>query len=190
VLRVRLLPFLALLCAFLGGTARASTESDIHDGRQGAAEFREYRVFDLGERFRGHPLTAVLRSQDARSKRPTFSFIYGDCTPEPDSGCAPPYEVQNYAACSRNLFSYGRGETAQRRRSIRGATAYAFWDDRFFDRLEIYTGKTTIVIFAPSLAKARRVARSLQSADGKVARADQLPRPAAGAVEGRLACES
>lgn len=173
-----------------GVLADAYAGSDVEDGRRAAKAFREYEVFDLGERFRSHDLTAVLRGRDAQRGRPTFSFIYGDCAPEPDAGCAPPYEVQNYAACSRNLAAYGNSDRPQRRRSIRGAAVYAFWDEQFFDRLEVYAGKTTVVIFAPSLSKARRVARWLRSSDGKVQRDERLPRPAAGALGGELPCET
>lgn len=150
-----------------------------------AREFRGYRVFWLGERFRSQELTHAARGE--RKRRATFEFIYGDCDAGPDGGCAPPYSLQNYHACARNLASYD-GLRPKRRKSIRGAAVYEFGDGGFFDRLEVYTGRTTVVIWAPTFAKARRVARMLDSINVELGRDDPLGPPARGALSGELRC--
>jgi hypothetical protein len=65
---------------------------------------------------------------------------------------------------------------------------YEYGDGGNFDMLEVYTGRTNIVIFAPTFAKARRVARYLEGINVDVGREDPLGPPARGAVRGKLRC--
>ena len=53
---------------------------------------------------------------------------------------------------------------------------------------EIYTGSTTIVIYANDWRAATRAARQLRSLDGGIAPNSPLPPPVRGALEGRLRC--
>jgi hypothetical protein len=174
-----------VLLAAAAFPARAALDGESQRAVDAAREFREYRVFWLGERFRSHDLTHASRGE--RKDRAYFEFIYGDCDPGPDSGCAPPYQVQVYSACSRNLASYG-GPRPERRKPIRGAAVYEFSDGPSFDMLEVYTGRTTVVVFAPTAAKARRVVRHLEGINVDVGRDDPLGPPARGAVQGKVRC--
>jgi hypothetical protein len=116
-----------------------------------------------------------------------FSFIYGDCMPDPDP-CKPPYELQLYRSCSRNASSYPPEARGERTRGIRGATIYEWKGPDWFDRLEVYTGKTTIVIWAPNRRSARQAVAALRSADGRIGPEDRLRPPARGSLAGRLRC--
>ena len=176
---------LVVLAAAAAVPVRAALDGDGQKAVEEAREFDGYRVFWLGERFRKHELTHASRGE--RKGQATFSFVYGDCEAESDSGCAPPYQLQNYHACARNLADY-EGPKPKRRKPIRGAAVYEFGDGGMFDRLEVYTGRTTIMVVAPTAAKARRVVRRLESINGTIAPEDRLRPPARGALEGKLRC--
>jgi hypothetical protein len=166
--------------------AIAALDGESRGAADEAREFRGYRVFWLGERFGSQELTNASR-EESRKDGTTFTFIYGDCEAESDSGCAPPYQLQNYSACERNLATRG-GPRPKRRKPIRGAAVYRFGDGGTFDMLEVYTGRTTIVVFAPTEAEARRVVRRLESTNVKLGPDDPLGPPARGAVRGKLRC--
>ena len=141
-------------------------------------------LYNAGEAVDGLPLTAVLERDDTARY---VSFVYGDCEASGDTGCAPPAEVQVWPACRRSLALYGAsvpGGPAVEPATVRGVPA-AFVDD---DRLELQTGRVTIVIFAGSRARLLRIARALRAADGSVPDAVPLPAPVPGALEGRLEC--
>ncbi|HEX8647071.1 MAG TPA: hypothetical protein VF715_09215 [Thermoleophilaceae bacterium] len=177
---------LVLLAAAVAVPVRAAVDDDKPRVVAEAREFRDYRLFWLGERFRSHDLTYA--SREGRKGQSTFTFIYGDCEAESDSGCAPPYQIQNYHACARNLGDYGAGIHPMRRKPIRGAAVYEFGDGNNFDRIEVYTGRTMLAISAPTFAKARRVVRRLERINGELGPDDPLGPPARGAVRGKLRC--
>jgi len=56
------------------------------------------------------------------------------------------------------------------------------------DRLEVYTGLLTIVIFADDPQRALRAAQALRVGSGEDSTDGELPPPAPGALEGRLLC--
>jgi hypothetical protein len=141
-------------------------------------------LFFAGDRVEGHPLVAVLR----RSGDVEFvSFVYGDCAPLDDTGCAPPVEVQVWPACRRSIALYDSSPVGLdlERTTVRGVPG-AVLDGG--TRLELQTGRSTVVVFADSRARLTRIAGSLRPLDGGAGRGSALPAPAAGAVEGRLAC--
>jgi hypothetical protein len=113
--------------------------------------------------------------------------VYGDCAPAGDMGCAPPIEIQVWPACRRNLGMYESSPagTALERTTVRSAPA-AVLDEG--TRLEVQTGRSTVVVFAGTRARLARIAGSLESLDAHVDRSETLPPPAVGAVEGALAC--
>ena len=137
-----------------------------------------------GEAVDGLPLTAVLRGGD-----PGYvSFVYGDCEASDDAGCAPPVEVQVWPACRRHLGLYERGPPlgpSVERVAVRGVPA-AFLDDS--TRLELQTGRSTVVVFAGSRGRALRVVAALRSADGSIPAGVALPAPEQGALEGSGPC--
>lgn len=87
---------------------------------QEAAQFKDYPLLWLGESFEGLPLTGIVRSlagDDPNRPVPTaqddFTFIYGDCTPGNDGGCAPPLQVLVEPRCFNppEAFNYLRSGT-------------------------------------------------------------------------------
>lgn len=171
---------LALAGAGPAGDEPSSTFTLAH-----ARNFPEFPLFYAGDRVDGLQLVAVLRRDDAAS---FVSFVYGDCTPGDDAGCAPPAEIQVWPACRRNLALY-RGSQSMglelEQTTIRGVPA-AFLEDG--TRLEIQTGRTTVVVFAGSRARAARIAGALRSVNGFVPTGTPLPQPDTGALEGTMPC--
>jgi len=151
---------------------------------EGAREFDDHPLYFAGDRVEGHRLVAVLRRSDTAD---FVSFVYGECMPDDDTGCAPPIEIQVWPACRRHLALYAvfpPGAVLERT-TARGVPA-AVLDGG--TRLELQTGRSTIVVFADTRARLARIARSLRSLDAPVARGGALPPPVAGALEGELDC--
>lgn len=87
-----------------------------------------------------------------------LSLVYGSCTPTSSDGCVPPLNVQSWPECARDPNSYRPSD----RRAVRLEATLnpsepkkiptAPWvPAREFEsgmRLEIYSGDTTIVVFA------------------------------------------
>lgn len=175
------------------GAASGAAQSDLTIG--GAAAVPDFPLYAVGESFEGLPLTGMTRRLEARvppdPARANFvGFRYGDCTPHDDAGCGAPLEIQIWPACERNLSSYSltpfghplphEGVTA------RGVPAAFFEEGR---RLELYTGRVSIVMFGDSKAQLLRAAEALQAVNAPGSGAgERLPEPAAGALDGRLAC--
>jgi hypothetical protein len=172
-----------------------AAHSDLTIG--GAAAFPDFPLYSAGQSFEGLPLSGMTRRLEARQApdpvRANFvSFRYGDCTPGPgEFGCPAPLEIQVWPACERNLSSYSltpMGDPLPHERvTVRGAPA-AFFEGG--QRLEIYTGSVSVVLFGQSKAQLLRAAASLRGANasGRVMADGRLPAAAAGALEGRLAC--
>ncbi|MDQ5821963.1 MAG: hypothetical protein M3540_11035 [Actinomycetota bacterium] len=139
---------------------------------------------EAGEKLDGIPLTAVTRRND-RAKY--VSFIYGDCIPVADTGCAPPAEIQVWPACVRNLSLYARYRNAPVPDpvTIRGTTAAYFEDGR---RLEVQTRDSTVVIFGASHEVVSAAASTLRGVNVADPATGALAPPVPGAVDGRIAC--
>lgn len=149
-----------------------------------ARAFDDHPLYFVGDEVEGFPLVAVLRRSDTAD---FVSFVYGDCTPDDDMGCAPPLEIQVWPACRRHLALYGSspsGPTLERT-TVRGVPA-AVLDGG--TRLELQTGRSTIVVFGDSRGRLARVARLLRAVDGSVSVRHALPSPEPGALEGTLTC--
>ena len=150
----------------------------------GAAPAETPPALFAGAAVDGLPLTAVLRAGGAGY----VSFVYGDCEASDDAGCAPPAEVQVWPACRRHLGLYERGPPptpAAEHVVVRGVPA-AFLDRG--TRLELQTGRSTVVVFAGSRGRALRIAAALRSTDGSVPAVAALPAPDQGALEGSTPC--
>jgi len=140
-------------------------------------------IFFAGDRTEGIPLETVLRRSDSAEY---VSFVYGDCVPESDAGCAPPIEIQVWPACRRYLALYDSSYGPDLDRvTVRGVPA-AVLDGG--TRLELQTGRSTIVVFADSSQWLSRIAKNLRSLDARTAPGVPLPPPAPGAVDGQLVC--
>jgi hypothetical protein len=147
---------------------------------QDAEEFDAYTLYYLGDSFRGEPLTAVIRGS-GRGPRRNWTFIYGTCEPNPgdEQGCSPqPLEVQNWSTCARGPDIHGERPELT---SFRGARIAR---PPRSGSTEIYTGRTTVVIFGRGRTEALHALRPVGSrAIGK-----PLPPPAEGSLGSKLPC--
>jgi len=163
----------------------------------GIREFSEFALFSLGESFEGLSWSKIDRvSQTAVVPgvedpiRPNYvNFIYGTCEPLSETGCSPPLTVQVWPACERTLADYRLGPDdntplPHEAKTIRGVPAADFGD-----RLELYTGDVTVVIFGLSDV-ALRAAEELKPANelASTMKDGGLPDPVAGATDGKLSC--
>jgi hypothetical protein len=160
----------------LVGIGRAGSEATgVIAMRMQLHGFGEYRLFDAGLGVEGWPLTAIVHRDDTAS---FVSFIYGDCSAADDVGCAPPAEIQVWPSCRRSLGMYdGQGRPdhpVPEGANVRGVPA-AFFDDG--TRLELQTGRSTIVVFADTRARTLRIAAALRSLDGAIGPREPLPPP-------------
>jgi hypothetical protein len=162
----------------------------------GAAAFPDFSLYAVGQSFEGSALTGITRRVEARTPpdRVRANFVgyrYGDCVVVSGEGCPAPLEIQVWPACERNLSSYSLTPAGDplpsERLTVRGVPA-AFFEGG--NRLEVYTGSVSIVMFGQGKPQLLRAANALSAANASASvRADgQLPAPAAGALEGKLAC--
>lgn len=193
----------------LFGNSAAADESPIPaeellacDSEAGPTSFP---VYSVGPVFEGLPMTTTYRRCDVpwpeEVERANFvSFIYGSCTPPAGidvGGCAPPLEVQSWPTCERNLASIQPmpdGQTLQYSQiQVNGAPAASF-DDGL--QVEVFTGRTTVVVFGADAAQVLRAAAAIQAQPSddplafpaKASSADPLPAPLPGIVEGGIPC--
>jgi hypothetical protein len=144
-----------------------------------------FPLYSAGERVDDLPLVAVLHRDDSAEY---VSFLYGDCIASSDTGCAPPAEIQVWPACRRNLALYEDSPSSAgvvERITVRGVPA-ALLDDG--TRLELETGRSTVVVFARTRAHAFQIAAALRSLDGSVTPEHPLPRPVRGREGGAMGC--
>jgi hypothetical protein len=159
-----------------------------------ARAFAEFPVYNVGNRFRDLPLVAVLRRADAAAEagEPVaadyVSFVYGDCEPRA-GGCAPPLEVQVWPACVRNpsVLSYV-GLGTPEATTVRGVPATFLDEGPGAARLELTTGRATVVVFGSSREQVTEAALALRGVNRELAADRPLPAPANGALAGRLDC--
>lgn len=167
-----------------------------------------FEAFSAGGSPLGLPLTATLRRCDIATEEGEpganyVSYIYGTCefrnAENGDGGCAPPLEVQTWPACRRSVANYtyeGKPYPHEPLPDERGAEVAGFEEG---GRLEVYSGSSTVVVFANDPAVAQKVLSLLrpQAPDSRPAtRASELETevpqglvaPDPGATEGKLAC--
>ncbi len=180
--------------------ARSRSDERTATAARATATFGAFPLYWVGKGFGGLPLTSFFRFRQPSSMGQLAAgqhngtnvagVAYGSCDAEPDSGCAPPLEIQVATACTRNysLFAAnppGTGPPIVHTR-VRGVPA--IW---VAGHLELYTGTVTIEIdgaralvlraaaaLRPANARARRIGRT----DGR------LPPPAPGHLEGTVPC--
>jgi len=159
-----------------------------------AQAFDAYRLFYAGPEVAGLPLEAVTQgkatNRHARQqgrRAISWTFVYGDCTPPPtEGGCAPPLEVQIWSACVRSFSSI-----KFRKRHLyefRGAKATGGGGRYEISPMEIFTGRTTIVVFGDETPLIRTAAHELREVH-RAQEASRLPRPAPGSLEEKLPCQ-
>jgi len=156
----------------------------------------EFDRYDAGAAVDGFTKGKTTRQCEPDVGAPTrlnmVVTVYGSCNPPgSDGGCAPPLQVQSWPSCEHNLALYekypGRSTKKYTRTTIRVVPATILQGGR---RIELYTAKTTLVVFGERAALTAAAAERLTGVhQGRVVRAtDDLPEPAAGALEGKLAC--
>ena len=123
-----------------------------------ARSFEEFPLYFAGDEVDGLSLAAVLRRDEGADY---VSFVYGECSPTSDSGCAPPVEVQVWPADVRHAGSYdaSAGAPSVEVTRIRGRPA-AFVGDGM--QLELYTEESTIVVFADTRQRLLTIATALR----------------------------
>ncbi len=155
---------------------------------------REFRRYDLGNRFRSLVAVRKFRRCDApypgESVRANFfERQYARC-----GDCDVIVSVQSWPACERSRADVtdpppgGLPSPEVRHLQLRDVPALYFVADR---RLELYTGRTTVVLFGPNLVTLRRATYKLRTSRGmrpKVGPRDRLPAPVPGALAGQLRC--
>lgn len=175
-----------------------------------ADEPTNFAVFTLGSSFAGIPYWddnrlcaepaeyAQLNGRPIRSNDVTV--VYGKCDFQADDrgSCDPPLEVQSWPACERNASLYEKGNGLKLDSiTIQGAPAAVFEDGQ---RIEVYTGSSTVVVFAHDPTTALAAAKSIVAIpadqppsvppiDG-VGQPGSLPPPVEGAMDGSLTCHS
>lgn len=138
-----------------------------------ARRFRHHRLYWLGRRFEELQLSSIDRHTGTApgGTGPVVSLHYGTI------------QLQLYPACVRVPAHVDL--TPDKKTRVRGVEAVFFEDG---NRMEIVTGKTNIVVFAP----ARRMSRIARALEPLVARPPKrgapFPPPEKGAVAGNLAC--
>lgn len=169
---------------------------------QSASAFQAFALYAPGQAFENSPLTHVGRRLAPRlPKEPLranyVSFKYGSCEAALDAPCAAPLEIQIWPACERARADYtlvpdldGPGPMKARPLprtdvQLRGVPG-AFYEDSH--RLELYTGRVTVVIFGSTAAQLRDAARMLRGVNVRAVPQSSLPRPVKGALQGRLRC--
>lgn len=147
-----------------------------------ARSFSAFRVYFAGKAMKTLPLGKIDREpQHNGGRSAAWTFFYGTCVPSGEGLCSVPLQIQNYSTCRRWAGAY---PGKPRLFSFRGAKAA--WV-RTAGSLEIYTGRTTVVIFARSHSVATSTARLLRTVGST--RPSSLPPPVPGSLRGELPCQ-
>lgn len=150
-----------------------------------AKAFNDFPVYNVGESFRGLPLVAILRRHDTGNfageaiRSNDVSFIYGDCLPHGDSGCAAPLEVKVSPSCLYTVDDIDVPSEA--RTSARGVPAWVYEGGM---KLILVAGRSTISIYSTSKDMLIAAANSLRGVNNGLAVGEALPAPPKQAYHG------
>jgi hypothetical protein len=171
-----------------------------------ATAFEGYGLFAPGASFQGVPLAAVTRVltepnprlKNLKPRRANWvNFIYasGCAAKGAEVGCERMVQVQVWPACERNRSVYTRasevGDVELVMTEVRGVPAAYFEREQ---RLEVYTGDSTIVLFGDDDTDLFELAKSVSSVNSatlgraRVEANAALAQPAAGSLSGQLTC--
>ena len=136
-----------------------------------ARRYRPLEVHWVGRRFDGFILSSMsaMRASGPRGRGPVVYLHYGG------------FEIQLWHVCARVPADVDLARDDRVR--IGGTTAVLFERGT---RLELVTGKTTVVVFGHNRAQVVRIARALRPI--AASRRSRLAPPAAGALARRLRC--
>jgi hypothetical protein len=184
------------IIATQGGTASGaatSRENGPGPSAQGRTCHPVAGRFDLGTQFKGLAVEHVRQCEPLQnvnfgphgSPPPSAGVnaelaVYGTCTPEKDSSCAPPLSIQTWDACDRNYAQYAEhpapdGSVPPHERiRVRGVDGAVFDEGQ---RVELYGRRVTVVIFASDPALAMEAAKNVRGEVGGrlVQSSDALP---------------
>lgn len=174
---------LGLACAFLSCGYAAASAPDLSE----VEAFDAYRVYYAGPEVNGIPLEGAGKSREDEIPRlgersAIWDLSYGTCTPPPDGGCSLPIDVQNWSTCHRWAAMYSYKLHFFKFRGARAAWVPTAGG------LEIYTGRTTVVIFGYTRRLIMAAARQLRAV-GQTEPPSLLPPPAPGTMQGKLHCQ-
>jgi hypothetical protein len=177
---------LSLLCGFLLSACGADDRGAPAPPSLGEVKkFDPYRVYYAGKEVEGLPLEGV--SKGSAGRWIYWGFGYGHCDPPSgflaEGGCSLPLSVQNWSTCYRWA---GKSAPKLRLLDFRGAEAIQSGND---SELTIFTGRTTVVIFAHGRNIAKSAARQLRTV-GQAQPLDRLPPPVPGSLQGKLPCQA
>jgi hypothetical protein len=152
----------------------------------GVKAFDAYRVYYPGEEVAGFSLKKVEGEEWQKMERSIgWSFYYGQCDPPPtgDSGCAPPLQIHDYSICRRWPTTFG---DKPKLFNFRGAKATG--NGEIDNPLEVFTGRTTVVISARDPSVARVAGRQLRNV--REAQPLSLAPPVPDSLWGKLPCQA
>ena len=168
------------LAASMSGCGETSTSAEADEELQGAESFDTFDLYYAGEAVKGERLDfSGLTSDSGEGVNRAWSFVYGTCEAKGDEGCAPPFEIQNWSICQRFAALYP-GSTP-RTKTISGAETTPAGGG-----LDVYTGRTTVVIYGRNPVSIVSMLREV----GEDEPAESLPPPVPGALEGKLPCQA
>jgi len=180
----------AALCAIAllaGGCATGHPAPLSAQALQDAETFPYYRIYWVGRRFGGYPLTAA-DGLKGYSSSIGDSVYYGDCVHEKGilggGSCQLPLQVTTVIYRLHSNTTLG----AQRNALIRGVPAVIYDEGR---SIELYSGRVAIDIFSDGLAHATQAARALRPLNAPGSATGPLPPPVycpglSGAMNARL----
>jgi hypothetical protein len=168
-----------------------------------------FEIFSAGASVAGLPVTDYSRRCDqaapANQDPANYTnYLYGECEITTGAtGCQLPLEIQSFPACQRALADYtveGRPIPYKELGKI-GEAVVVEIDLMGEPRVEVYTGSTTVVIFATEWALAQQALTQLtsqQAGTPPAATAGELDTdpdpslapPSEGAIQGELPCRS
>lgn len=165
----------AATCFALGtgvGTEGTDDTQEVSDHLGAARQFAGYPLYFAGPRVSDKALT---RSGDGQA---ITDFYYGDCEASSDSGCTQALQIENWASCERALNAplFGPPGTRRLRVRLRGVPAAVFRYGQEIDRVELYTARTTVVLYAHTGRILQDAVAGLRPVNGP-ARADGTLRP-------------
>lgn len=107
--------------------------------------FQDFPVYWLGADFEGLKLTRIIRHISPPTvpvQENLVLLIYGDCTPQGDTGCSPPLSIRLERTCARPRESFAAQSFDAPHIPIRGLDAA-----RVSGHLRMWTPQTAITIF-------------------------------------------
>jgi hypothetical protein len=147
--------------------------------------FNPYLVYYAGKKVDRLPFTGISEAKAGRWIY--WNFSYGDCNLPSgffvESGCSLPLSIQNWSTCYRWASKLHRN---LRLFDFEGAKAAGGGRGGF--PLEIFTGRTTVVIFAHDQSVSKSAARQLRNVRQAQPSA-LLPPPVPGSLRGKLPCQ-